>query len=117
MDFTETHQVLIEVGYARGAEMASRLELNNIICNFQALPNEEGFTSAGGLRMGVSEMTRFGMEEGDFGQVAQLIHDVVVHDRNVKRDVVKFRQRFQEMRYCFSGKGYDELVERLHQLL
>ena len=67
IDFTETHQVMVEVGYGRGPEMARRLEDNNIICNYQAAPDEEGFTAAGALRLGVAEMTRFGMEPADFG--------------------------------------------------
>ena len=34
-------------------DVAGRLEANNIICNYQATPDEEGFTAAGGLRLGV----------------------------------------------------------------
>jgi aminomethyltransferase len=66
IDFTETHQVVVEVGYSRGPDIAGRLEANNIICNYQAAPDEEGFTASGALRIGVSEMTRFGMEKDDF---------------------------------------------------
>ncbi len=66
IDFTETHQVIVNVGYGRGPEVAKRLEDNNIICNYQAMPDEEGFTVSGALRMGVSEMTRFGMGPDDF---------------------------------------------------
>ncbi len=115
--FTETHQVIVEVGYARGPELAQRLEENNVVVNYQATPADEGFTASGALRMGVSEMTRFGMDEGDFGEVAQLIHDVVAEGRAVKKEVMALRQRFQDMRYCFSGRGYDDLVEKLRQLL
>lgn len=39
--YTETHQVIVRVGYARGPEIAKRLEENNIICNYQATPDEE----------------------------------------------------------------------------
>ena len=35
MDYTETHQVIVKVGYAHGPEVADRLEANNIICNYQ----------------------------------------------------------------------------------
>ena len=59
MDYTETHQVIVKVGYAHGPEVADRLEANNIICNYQATPEEEGFSASGALRMGVNEMTRF----------------------------------------------------------
>ncbi len=74
--FTETHQVVVRVGYGRGPAMAARLEANNMLCNYQGLPDEEAFTAAGGLRLGVSEMTRFGMRQGDFGELAGLMADV-----------------------------------------
>src|SRR5512144_1112480 len=45
ISFTETHQVIVRVGYARGAAIARRLEDNHIILNFQAAPDEEGFTA------------------------------------------------------------------------
>ncbi len=73
----------MKVEYARAVEAARRLEENNIICNYQAAPDEEGFTAAGALRLGVQEMTRFGMGPEDFRTLAQYIHDVVV-DRPVR---------------------------------
>ena len=36
--YTETHQVLVDVGYGTGPEVAERLEENNIIVNYQATP-------------------------------------------------------------------------------
>ncbi len=115
--YTETHQVIVTVGYTKGPEIAQRLEDNNIVVNYQALPGEEGFTASGGLRMGVAEMTRFGMEAADFQELAQLIRDVVVHDKRVKNEVAAFRGRFLERRYCFAGSEYDGLVAKLHQLI
>ncbi len=47
IDFTETHQVVVDVGYSHGPEVAQRLEDNHIICNYQANPDEEGFTASG----------------------------------------------------------------------
>lgn len=35
-DYTETHQVIVSVGYGAGPEVAERLEQNNIIVNYQA---------------------------------------------------------------------------------
>ena len=43
------------VGYGEGPEIAERLERNNIIVNYQATPDEEGFTASGALRMGMQE--------------------------------------------------------------
>ena len=117
MDFTETHQVLVDVGYSHGPEIASRLEANNIICNYQANTDEEGFTASGALRMGVSEMTRFGMEEDDFGALAGMIHSVVTKNSHVVDKVKAFRKRFCELRFCFRGNEYGDIVEKLHKLL
>ena len=117
VDFTETHQVIVTVGYARGPHMARRLEENNIVVNYQATPEEEGFTASGGLRMGVAEMTRFGMEEADFQEVAELIHAVVVEEKTVKSEVAAFRERFLELGYCFGGEEIDQLVQQLHGLV
>ena len=116
IDFTETHQVIVRVGYGRGVEIAKRLEENNIICNYQAAPDEEGFTAAGALRLGVSEMTRFGMEEEGFRDLAELIHDVVQNNKNVGDSVKALRGRFLDLRFCFQMEEYGDLWERLHRL-
>jgi aminomethyltransferase len=117
VSYTETHQVIINVGSTRGPEIARRLEDNNIILNYQAAPEEEGFTAAGSLRTGVQEMTRFGMSADDFQQLAQLIADVVAKGKNVKDEVSAFRKRFLDMHYCFSGEEFEDLVQKLHQMV
>ncbi|MGD8943939.1 MAG: glycine cleavage system protein T, partial [Desulfobacterales bacterium] len=117
ISYTETHQVIINVGYARAPEIARRLEENHIICNYQAAPDEESFSAAGSLRTGVQEMTRFGMAAADFAELAQLMADVILHDKKVKQKVMDLRQRFVEMQYCFKGDEFDELQQKLHKLL
>ncbi len=117
IDFTETHQVVVDVGYSRGPEIADRLEANNIICNYQANTDEEGFTASGALRLGVSEMTRFGMEPADFQVLAQLMHDVIVHNATVLDQVRKLRESFRELRFCFKGDEYDDQIQDLHKLI
>ncbi len=101
--FTETHQVVIRVKkYGSGNELARRLENNNIIANYQALPDDESFLEASGIRMGVQEMTRFGMKEKDFRIIAEFIADVIVRNKNIKEEVKKFRSQFLKMHYCLS---------------
>lgn len=107
VDYTETHQVVVRVGYARGIETAQALEKNNLIVNYQALPGDEGFTASSGIRLGVSEMTRFGMEKEDFEVLAKLLADVVKGNRDVKAEVVRLREGFRKMRFCFD----DEILE------
>jgi len=115
--FTQTHQVILNVGYARGAEIAQRLENNNIIVNYQATPEDEGFTASGALRMGVAEMTRFGMEKEQFQELAQIIHDVIIKNSFVKEKVASFRKKYHEMKFCFSGNECDIFVEKLHRFM
>jgi aminomethyltransferase len=117
ISFTETHQVIVNVGYARAPEIARRLEENNIILNYQAAPDEESFSAAGSLRTGVQEMTRFGMQAADFADLAQLMADVILKNKSVKKEVLDFRKRFLEMQYCFSGDEFEELLQKLHHLI
>jgi aminomethyltransferase len=117
IDYTETHQVVVDVGYARGPEVARRLEANNILCNFQAAPDEEGFTASGAIRLGVAEMTRFGMEEEDFRALAVLVKEVVTDGANVVSRVKAFRKPFRELRYCFRGEEYQEFIQKMHEFL
>jgi glycine/serine hydroxymethyltransferase len=99
--FTETHQVLIRVRqYGLGEEIALRLEKNNIITNYQALPDDDSFVGSSGIRMGVQEMTRFGMKEKDFEELAGYMAECIQKKRKVAEQVKVFRQRFQTMQYC-----------------
>ena len=113
IDYTETHQVIVSVGYGEGAEIAERLEQNNVIVNYQATPDEEGFTASGALRMGVSEMTRFGFEEKDFDQLASLMADCILRGREIKGDVEHLRAGHTEMRYCFDDAAINDALEQL----
>lgn len=117
MGYTETHQVILRVGYGRGPEAARSLERSGILCNYQATPEEEGFTAAGALRMGVAEMTRFGMEEGDFRDLAALLSEALIEKKGVAEEVRALRGRFLDMRYCFEEASLLGLSERLKELL
>jgi len=99
--FTQTHQVLIRIkDYGNGMDVARKLEENNILTNYQALPDDETFLEPSGIRMGVQEMTRFGMTEKDFDVLAGFVADVVLNNQNVKENVKVFRRNFLEMKYC-----------------
>lgn len=101
--YTCTHQVVIRVAqFADGKEIAARLEENNIITNFQALPGDETFSRPSGIRMGVQEMTRFGMKEADFANVARLMADIILRKKAVAKEVADYRNQFQSMRYCLT---------------
>lgn len=112
VNFTETHQVIINVGYAQGPGMARILENNNIIVNYQAIPSDESFTASSALRLGVSEMTRFGMKEKDFESFSPLLADAV-KGKNVRDEVIKFRGDFLKLGYCFDEREFEPLKKKL----
>jgi aminomethyltransferase len=113
LGYTETHQVLVDVGYAQGPQIARRLEQSNIICNYQAGPFDESFSASGMLRMGVSEMTRFGMGPQGFAELAQLMREAIKDRKDVKPKVVELRQAYLEMNYCFSPTDLEEQLNAL----
>ncbi len=102
-DYTETHQVILNVGYGQGTRIARNLEENNIIVNYQATPLDESFTASSALRIGVSEMTRFGMKEKDFETLSSLLAEAV-KGKSVKEEVAELRQHFLKIGYCFDEK-------------
>jgi glycine/serine hydroxymethyltransferase len=103
--YTSTHQVIVRVRkYGTGEEVAARLEDNHIICNYQALPDDNSFIESSGIRTGVQEMTRFGMSEDDFHILAGLMAEVVIRGKNIKAEASEYRKKFLEMKYCLPLK-------------
>jgi len=112
--FTETHQVVIRVSkYGAGNDLAQRLEDNNIITNYQALPDDESFLQASGIRMGVQEMTRFGMKEDDFKELAGYVVDVITKNSKAKTKIAELRQNFLHMKYCLEPEKTAPIVARI----
>jgi aminomethyltransferase len=109
--------VIVKVGYGCGPDVAETLQENNILCNYQSLPDEEAFTAAGGLRLGVSEMTRFGMRQADFAALAQLLAAAVLRGTDVSREVTDLRSAFLDLRYCFRPEELGPRLEELRGLL
>ena len=112
--FTETHQVLIRIKpFGPGMEIARRLEDSNIVVNYQALPDDATFLESSGIRMGVQEMTRFGMKEKHFDELAGYLADVVIRNIKVKDAVKAYRRNFLEMGYCLPAKEAIPLAARV----
>lgn len=97
--FTRSHQIAVNVaGFGGGVAVAGRIEEQDIIVNYNMLPGDQDPRNPSGLRIGVQELTRFGMTESEMGEVATLIADAV-RGRAVKPAVNQLRSRFLEMRY------------------
>jgi glycine hydroxymethyltransferase len=107
--FTETHQIAVDVTkYALGGDVERALESANIIVNRQLLPGDiqagRHYQNPGGIRIGVSEITRLGMKEKEMAEVAELIKRIVIDKQDPKKvrgDVLEFRKDFQKVHYCF----------------
>jgi glycine/serine hydroxymethyltransferase len=112
--YTHTHQVIIRVSsFGDAKEIASRLEANNIITNYQALPGDETFYHPSGIRMGVQEMTRFGMKEPDFDGLARFIAAIVLQKKSMAAEVEEFRKKFRSMEFCLTFEQTVRLAPRL----
>ena len=103
--YTDTHQVLVRGAPGSGGEMAARLERNNIITNPQAFYDDSSFAAASGIRLGAQEMTRFGVNEADFEELAGIVASVILEDAPAdsgawRDEVIGFRQRFVQMRFA-----------------
>ena len=104
--FTRSHQVLVNCGQpGSGGVAAAALERANIILNKNIIPGD-GIDPRNprGIRIGVQEMTRYGMKEDEMKQIAEFIKRVVLDKENpetVGKEVAAFRAGFQEIKYCF----------------
>src|SRR6185295_4564671 len=95
--FTKSHQIAVNVaGFSGGVAAARRLEDENIIVNYNMLPGDQDPRNPSGLRVGVQEMTRFGMKEDEMGELATLFADAL-RGRQVKEMVTRLRRRSAEM--------------------
>jgi glycine hydroxymethyltransferase len=104
LGFTASHQLAIDVSeLGGGGEVGRHLKDNNIILNMNLLPFEplDQVTNPAGIRLGVQEMTRFGMKEPEMEKIARLFKECLIDGKYVGDEVTAFRQNFQEMHYSF----------------
>ena len=102
--FTESHQVAVDVSsYGNSIDIAQKLCSNNIVVNYNMLPGDQDARKPKGLRIGVQEMTRFGMKESEMGEIAELMHSVLTQNqKSVLEEVKTLRGRFVDVGYCYS---------------
>lgn len=107
LGYTQSHQVVVDVrAQGGGAKVAKMLEDANIIVNKNLLPYDppSAVSDPSGLRLGVQEMTRFGMKEGDMEVIADLFKKVLVDKKDpaeVRKEVIEFRKNFLDIKYTF----------------
>lgn len=113
ISYTETHQVIVRVGYGMGPEIAERLEENNVVVNYQATPEEEGFTASGALRLGVAEMTRFGFGPSEFETLANLMAACILKGTPIGGEIAKLRKDYTTLGYCFGDADVSAALDAL----
>jgi len=110
--FTESHQVAVNVlDYSDGGKVEADLEKANIIVNRQLIPGDikagRNYFHPGGIRLGVSEITRLGMKQDEMKEIALYIKEVVIEKKDPKKILSKvkvFRKNYQKVHYCFDNK-------------
>ena len=124
MGYTMSHQVLLDVTkQGGGAKAAILLEEANIIVNKNLLPKDppEAVKNPSGLRIGVQEMTRFGMKEDEMDVIADFMERVLIRGEEpskVREEVKSFRSNFTKVHYGFrledlSGVVYSNALSLL----
>ncbi|MDP7462982.1 MAG: glycine hydroxymethyltransferase, partial [SAR324 cluster bacterium] len=63
---------------------------------YNMLPGDTDARNPSGLRIGVQEMTRYGMKEGEMGELASLIK-AVISGGSAQEEVNRLRSRFTEV--------------------
>lgn len=109
--FTKSHLLVADITkFGDGKTIEKKLEDANIILNRNLLPYDikagRHFEAPGGIRAGVSEVTRLGMKEPEMNEIADLMTRVVVkgeEPRKVAADVAEFRRNFQRVHYAFES--------------
>ena len=106
--FTKSHQVVVNVeNQGRGDAVAKKLETANVILNKNIIPKDsKNPENPSGIRIGVQEMTRYGMKEKEMKKIAELIKGVILDGEDletIKSKVINLRKDFQEVKYCLSN--------------
>lgn len=120
LGFTESHQIIVDVRHHDGGKyVAKQMARCNVICNKMALPNDsphDATHNPSGIRLGVQELTRWGMKEQDMQTVAEFYKRALVDKEpfdRIKQDVIAFKQRFSKILYCFNPQKALSELERM----
>lgn len=110
--FTQSHQIAVNVlDYSDGGKVEADLEKVNIIVNRQLIPGDikagRNYFHPGGIRLGVSEITRLGMKQDQMKEIALYMKEVIIDKMESKKILTKvkeFRKKYQKVHYCFDNK-------------
>ncbi|MCZ6631946.1 MAG: DegT/DnrJ/EryC1/StrS family aminotransferase [bacterium] len=102
LGYTESHTLLAIVDvFGAGKIVADRLESCNIIAGATGVPEELGHH---GLRIGVQEVTRYGMTEADAEEIAGYIVAGMEEKAGVKEKVIEWAGRFKKIQFTVENR-------------
>ncbi len=110
LGYTRSHQVLVDVTKVGGGDKSAKLlEKANIIVNKNLLPKDppEKVGDPSGIRLGVQEMTRYGMKESEMKEIAYYIRRVLIDRKEpseIKKEVIEFRKAFTKVKYALEPR-------------
>ena len=110
--FTQSHQIAVNVlDYSDGGKVEANLEKANIIVNRQLIPGDikagRNYFHPGGIRLGVSEITRLGMKKSEIREIASFIEQIIIKKKDPKKILSKvksLRKDYQKVKFCFDNK-------------
>jgi len=118
-DFTESHQVAVDVSKLGGGDEVARiLKDNNVIINMNLLPFEplERVQNPAGIRLGVQEMTRMGMKEDQMKDIADFFKKCLIEGNYIGDEVKEYRKQYQVIQYSFD-EGADPVEKHGMQVV
>ncbi|MFA5386884.1 MAG: serine hydroxymethyltransferase [Candidatus Paceibacterota bacterium] len=103
--FTQSHQIVVNCGEPGSGHIAAeKLERANIILNKNIIPGDgQSPKNPRGIRIGVQEMTRFGMKEEEMEKIGEFIKKVILDNKDpeeIGKEVADFRKNYQKIHYC-----------------
>jgi len=115
--FTESHQVAVDVSeFGGGDPVAKMFERINIVLNKNLLPWDDlsKTENPSGIRIGVQEVTRLGMKEGEMETLAEIMWNAVngkKSEEELKSEVVELKKEFTTIKYAFEESEAYAIVE------
>jgi glycine hydroxymethyltransferase len=80
---------------------------------FEAL---DQVSNPAGVRLGVQEMTRFGMREPEMEVIARLFKKCLIEGKYVGDEVTEFRKNFQKVHFSFDQLKSTEALSLVREL-
>jgi glycine/serine hydroxymethyltransferase len=112
--FTDTHQVWVDVGdFGDNNTLSDRLYDAGLLVNaFESLPG----VPKPALRLGLNEVSRYGLKETDIAVLAEAFVDIVrgADIVTVTRRVQRLREQFGVIRYCF--ESFNEVTTQIQSI-